>query len=216
MSRLKWLKFVVPIVVVAATIVSVVLVNEAEGSAPPPYLSYAVKFTCGEFGKLIPGSASDVPEGPVKPGDYQTAINVHNPSAGLAISFAKKAVLMYSGTKPIPETAFERPIAPGALKTAQLGPDFGMLIDCQDIRAVLLPSPAAPAAPTFIEGYVIIQEPFPATGTPPPPLDVTALYTSHGYNCTVPAGATTCSSSSVTRQGFSEDLQTINPITVRQ
>ena len=106
MSRFKW-RFLVPVVATAAVAVPFLVVNHASGSATPPNLSYAVKFACGDFGKLIPGSAANVPEGPVKPGDYQTAINVHNPSAGLTVGFVKKAVLLYSGTKPVPETAFE-------------------------------------------------------------------------------------------------------------
>jgi hypothetical protein len=212
MSRFK-LKFVAPAVVIAAATVSFVVVNQAGGSAPPPYLSFAVKFTCGEFGKLIPGSAADVPEGPVKPGDYQTSINLHNPAATKSINFYKKAVLLYSGTKPVTETQHETQAHPGTLHTAILGPDYGMLIDCQDIRAVLL---AGPAAPTFIEGFVIVQESVPATGAAPAPLDVTALYTSHGYNCTPGGPANTCPASSVTRQGFSEDLVTVTPTLVKQ
>jgi hypothetical protein len=211
MSRLK-LKFVIPAAVIAAAGISIVAINQAGGSAPPPYLSYAVKFTCGEFGKLIPASAADVPEGPVKPGDYQTAINLHNPLANVSVTFAKKAVLIYSGTRSVPETAFEQPKPPGALLTANLPPDNGMLIDCQDIRAKLLPSPAAPPAPTFIEGDVIIQVPY-AAGAPINPLDVTALYTSHGYNCT-PGTTGACTAASVSRQGYSEDLLTITPTNV--
>jgi len=191
--------------------------NEASGSAKPPYLSCAVKFNCGEFAKLIPGSATEVPEGPVKPSDYQTAINIHNPAATLSVTFSKKAVLLYAGTKPVAETSFERPVAPGTLHSAQLGPDFGMLIDCQDIRAVLLPSPAAPAAPTFIEGYVILQVSAPTGSTTAPlPLDVQAVYTSNGFNCTPGPGSNVCAPTSVTRTGLSEDLETITPTLVKQ
>jgi hypothetical protein len=211
MSRLK-LKFVIPAALMAVVGVSVVVVNQAGGSAAPPYSSYAAKFSCGEFGKLIPGSAADVPEGPVKPGDYQTAINLHNPLANTPVSFSKKAVLIYQGgtpSIPVTETVHEKAIPPQTIHSATLPPDYGMLIDCQDIRKVL--APAAPPAPAFIEGYVIIQVPF--TGSQVNPLDVTAMYTSHGYNCTPgPAGA--CTAASVTRQGFSEDLLTITPTTV--
>lgn len=215
MPRFSW-RLLVPVVAAAAVAVPFVVVNHASGSATPPYLSYAVKFACGDFGKLIPASAANVPEGPVKPGDYQTAINVHNPSAGLTVAFVKKAVLLYSGTKPVPETAFEVPKPPRPQVNASLQPDFGMLIDCQDIRTKLVTAPAAPVAPTFIEGYVVIQQPQPAAGAGPAPLDVTAMYTSHGYNCTVPAGAAACTTTSLTRAGFVQQVVTVTPTLVKQ
>jgi hypothetical protein len=194
---------------------SILVVARAGGSAAPPYLSYAAKFACGEYGKLIPGSAPDNPEGPVKPGDYQTAINVHNPLAGAAIGFVKKAVLVYSGTQPVNQTTFEVVKQPAPQHTASLPPDAAMLIDCQDIRKLLLVGGpvAPPPAPTFIEGWVIIQAPN-AASAPTNPLDVTAMYTSHGYNCTVPSGATACTSTSVTREGFSQNVETVLPKTI--
>src|SRR5205807_1344407 len=94
----------VALIAIAGT---VVVVSRAGGSAPPPYDSYAVKFTCGEFGKSIPPTAADNPEGPVKPGDYQTVINIHNPAASVAVTFFKKAVLLYKGTAPVNETQHE-------------------------------------------------------------------------------------------------------------
>jgi hypothetical protein len=205
---------VISVAALLAVAASVFIVTRASGSAPPPYLSYAAKFACGEYGKLIPGSAADNPEGPVKPGNYQTAINVHNPLAGAAISFVKKAVLVYSGNQPVNQTTFEQVKQPAPQHTATLPADAAMLIDCQDIRKVLLTGTPTPAAPTFIEGWVIIQAPNLASA-PNNPLDVTALYTSHGYNCTVPTGGTACTSSSVTREGFSENVETIpaKPIT---
>jgi len=214
-SRSK-LKIIVPVVAVAAIGMSVVWVNQASGSATPPYLSYAVKFACGEFGKLIPAATSSVPEGPVQPGNYQTAINVHNPSASLAITFNKKAVLSYAGTKPVAQTQFEAQKVPRNDHAAELVADNGMLIDCQDIRAVLLKTPTftPPAAPTFIEGWVIIQQP-PGAAANQPPLDVTAMYTSHGYNCTPPAGSTACTSAG-SRNGFSQQVVTVTPTQVAQ
>jgi hypothetical protein len=216
MSR-RQLKILVPVVALAAAGVSIfVVVSQASGSAPPPYLSYAAKFACGEYGKLIPGSAADNPEGPVKPGDYQTVINVHNPLANTPINnIVKKAVLVYFGNQPVNQTTHEQVMPPAPQHMVQTLPaDDAFMIDCQDIRNVLLASPLAPPppAPTFIEGWVVIQAPYPAaTGSMTNPLDVTALYTSHGYNCTVPAGATVCAASTVTRTGFSEDIETIQP-----
>jgi hypothetical protein len=184
---------------------SLLWVNLASGQVKPPLASYAVKFACGEFGKRIPASAAATTEGPVVPGYYQTAINIHNPQVGPAVPFAKKAVLLYSSPNPIDEKklGFERPRAPGKQLTAELPPDFGMLIDCQDIRKVLLPTVAA--APTFIEGYVVIEVPAVASSDDtkaPSPLDVQALYTSTGYT-----GAGTL----ISRSGIAEQVVVIQP-----
>lgn len=175
----------------------------AAGATPTslPFTSYAAKFACGEFGKTLAASATNVPEGPVAPGYYQTAINVHNPD-NTPVNFQKKAILMYSGTTPTTESGFEQPLPPGNLISTGLPSDYGMLIDCQDIRAMLLPT--APKAPTFIEGYVIIQVPNSSTSNPPgAQLDVTSLLTGNGYNCS--------SGSPCTRNGFSTSIEQVRP-----
>jgi|HubBroStandDraft_1064217.scaffolds.fasta_scaffold18326_1 hypothetical protein len=193
----------VGLIVVAGTASGLALAA-ANTATSLPFTSYAAKFACGEFGKTLAASASDVPEGPVAPGYYQTAINVHNPDNS-TVNFQKKAILMYSGTTPTTESGFEAPLPPGNLISTSLPSDYGMLIDCQDIRAVLLPT--APAAPTFIEGYVIIQVPNSSSSNPAgAQLDVTSLLTGNGYNC---AAGTTC-----TREGFSASIEQVKPDTV--
>jgi hypothetical protein len=194
-------------VLVVTTLVGLTLLTTQAGGAPQTADTYAVKFNCGEFGKSVQPAPAAKVEGPYKPGNYQTAINIHNPQLSTPVTFQKKAVLLYKGKAPVRETVFEQPQPPGQLKTADLPPDFGMLIDCQDIRAVLLPG--APAAPMFIEGWVVIIVNAPASGAPALPLDVTAVYTSHGFNC---ESSTSCASP--TREGFSEEVVTILPRTV--
>ena len=205
MSRSKLrLKLTVPIAIVAATGLSILFVSRATGSAPPPYDSYAAKFACGEFGKALQPSPAATVEGPVKPGNYQTVINVHNPNAAVSVGFVKKAVLLFAGANPVAATVFEVPKPPGNQRVVSLPPDHGMYIDCQDIRKFLLPPPGSPPAPTFIEGWVVIQVPVPTGATAPPPLDVTAMYTSFGFNCVSAASCAT-----VTREGFSQEVLTI-------
>lgn len=53
---------------------------EAQGIVPSPYYwSYAAKFVCG-YQKPLPAQAGAVlGEPPVKPGNYATEINIHNP-----------------------------------------------------------------------------------------------------------------------------------------
>ena len=147
---------------------------------------YAVKFLCGEYQPQADPTGR-VREGPVKPGNYQTAINIHNPNPR-TVKFVKKAVLMFDSTPstdPPPSDEFEVPMPPGHKVTAALEPDWGMEIDCPDIRTVLLgpevpgdPLPQPP--PFFIKGWVVIEVPStPGKGTKI--LDVVAAYPSHGF-----------------------------------
>jgi len=137
---------------------------------------YSAKFVCGVFDQGRRAEQAHV-EGPVRPGSYSTAINVHNPDPRRGVSFRKKAVLLYVGSEPVPSEEFERPVPPHGVHSAELGPDFGMEIDCTDIRRVLLATPngPGPAAPIFIKGWVVIECP---AGSP---LDVVAVYTAHGF-----------------------------------
>jgi hypothetical protein len=131
---------------------------------------YAAKFLCGE---LKPGKAAG-PEGPVEPGSYSTAINVHNPH-GFRVGLRKKAILLYDARHP--EQAVERPTPPVRRECPvlkELGPDWGLEIDCRDIREVLLADASGkpgPPAPTFIKGWVVIET------LSDVPLDVVAVYT---------------------------------------
>ncbi|HEX6901888.1 MAG TPA: LamG domain-containing protein [Thermoanaerobaculia bacterium] len=155
---------------------------------------YAVKFLCGNFLPEPPSPPAGEAEWPVKPGNYFTAINVHNPNGSL-ISFEKRAVLLYRADKP-PEP--EKPMPPGPLFLAELKPNYGFEIDCSDIRNKLL-SGAAPA-PTLIKGWVVIE--VRGNKADPLQLDVTAVYTSHGWDQSgkVPV-----------YEGFAEDVEQILP-----
>jgi hypothetical protein len=158
---------------------------------------YAVKFLCGSF---LPKSLTPPTDGfewPVKPGNYLTAINVHNPNS-VSLSFQKKAVLLYRADKP---SNPEEPMPPGRWFEAALKDDWGFEIDCNDIRNKLLGG-AAPGAPTFITGWVVIEVKGTANRLEPRPLDVTAVYTSHGWD--VKAGPPTY-------VGFAEDVVPIQP-----
>lgn len=180
--------------------------DQKTAQATAPKDVYAVKFLCGS---ILPPSSSThptngAPERPVKPGNYLTAINVHNPNR-TSISFWKKAVLLYRADRP-PEKP-EMPMPPYPLREVGLEEDWGLEIDCEDIRRVLLkeePSlPPAPPAPTFIKGWVVIEvNGGQAHQTAPLPLDVTAVYTSHGY---------ARSGGVVVPQGFAEDVESVLP-----
>jgi hypothetical protein len=162
--------------------------NEQAADLPPMDV-YAVKFLCGSFLPEVTREA----EWPVKPGNYLTAINVHNPNR-IPISFRKKGVLLYRADKP-PRP--EEPMPPGELFPFELGPDWGVEIDCNEIRSKLLKG--AVPAPTFIKGWVVFE----VTGSPDPlQLDVTAVYTSHGWDQSGEGPAWV---------GFAEDVEQIRP-----
>jgi hypothetical protein len=143
---------------------------QAQAAAWPPlhtHYVYAAKFLCGELRQTDR-------EGPVQPGRYSTAINVHNPHH-IPVVLRKKAILLYDGEHP--EKAKERPLPPVKQEcpvVRELRPDYGLEIDCPDIRDVLLRDAAGnpgPQAPVFIKGWVVIE-----TMTIQP-LDVVAVYT---------------------------------------
>jgi len=167
----------------------------------PPKDVYAVKVLCGSFLPHVPSPPTDGVEWPVKPGNYFTAINVHNPNSG-TLSFRKKAVLLYRADKPGEP---EQPMPPSQLITVLLNADWGLEIDCSDIRNKLLGGGVP--APTFIKGWVVIE----VSGnqlhqTDPPPLDVTAVYTAHGWNL---------QSGKPVYEGFAEDVESILPKRVK-
>jgi hypothetical protein len=127
-------------------------------------LVYAAKFLCGRLDERDPKV-----EAPVGPGTYTTAINVHNPSHRPVV-IAKKAILLFAGASREPEI----PRPPSPRHRLQLGPDWGVEIDCQDIREVLLRGEHGETvpAPIFIKGWVVLES--------TSPLDVEVVYTAQG------------------------------------
>lgn len=112
---------------------------------------YSAKFMCG-----TPSTAAGGPIATeaVAPGTYYTSINIHNPASNLfttetSVSFIKKAVISQpEGTTQIP---------PSQLVQDSLQNDYSEYVDCAIIRTLL--GAAAPPAPAFIEGWVIILVP---------------------------------------------------------
>jgi hypothetical protein len=106
---------------------------------------YAVKFVCGK---------SD--GGVVAPGQYWTAINVHNPT-GRGIRFQKRIAVALPSEQPGPVSRFFN---------ARLGPYEALEIDRDDIFK------HAEATTDFLKGFVVIQSNV--------ELDVVAVYTAAG------------------------------------
>jgi hypothetical protein len=141
----------------------------------PFHYVYAAKFLCGD---LKPSER----ENPVEPGSYATAINVHNPHPQ-PVPIRKKAILLYRGERP--EEAVEQPTPPVRREqpvVQELGEDFGLEIDCNDIRQVLLRDATdGPRAPEFIKGWVVVET------LTDMPLDVVAVYTTRPHEAGVQA-----------------------------
>jgi len=163
-----------------------------------PINVYSVKFLCGDFPPAPQGTQRI--EGPVKPGNYQTAINIHNPNFK-PVPFVKKAVLMFADV-PTFQQGFEIPRPPGQLVLATLEPDWGMEIDCADIRQVLLTGfVPPPPSNAFIKGWVVIETPGKRT------LDIVTAYTAHGFRLNLANGLTE-------PEGFSLEIERATPTLV--
>ena len=91
---------------------------------------YAVKFICGKSEGHV-----------VAPGEYWTAINVHNPTRGHA-KFVKRFALAWPGEKPGDVTDFFE---------AELGPHQAFEIDRDDIYEHI-----EKPGPTFVKGFAVI------------------------------------------------------------
>jgi len=142
--------------------------NCSVGSLP---CVYSVKFICGV---QAPNPTLHLPsEPPVKPGNYATAVNIHNFHQNQRAIILKRAVIANPENQPLGQISPFRQVV--------LGPGQAFEIDCSDIVTLFgaLPAPLPP----FIKGFVELR------GLPPnpfPTLSVTAVYTGQA---TAAAGA---------------------------
>lgn len=140
----------------------------ASAQSTTTYSEYAAKFLCG-----IPTGAP-LTHDLVGNAEYTTSINIHNPNlftSDAPISFLKKAVLgKAEGSTLVPPSAFKQDSLPN---------DYAEYVGCDVIRGLL--GSAAPAAPAFIEGFLVIVVP-PASS--PNQLDVVGVYTTSDNRAT--------------------------------
>jgi hypothetical protein len=139
-----------------AVLGSTLCLGQAQAQTTPQYV-YSVKFLCG-LQVLGPRVFIPPQEPPVKPGNYATAVNIHNFHNADAV-FAKKAVVA------LPERQTQRGPVSNFVKEV-LGPDQALEVDCTDIVSLFAPPVALPP---FIKGFVEIVSPV--------QLSVTAVYT---------------------------------------
>ncbi len=119
---------------------------------------YSAKFLCGVVEER--GSA------PVRPGTYETSINIHNPEIVPSVTFFKKVVLA-----PPEPVAQKEPARPSKYHRDVLKADFAEHVDCKIIRSML----GATGGAAFVEGFVVLIV-VPIKGIPSD-LDVVGVYT---------------------------------------
>lgn len=125
---------------------------------------YAVKFMCGKLDR-DPQPESYFKEA-VAPGDYFTAINIHNPTDS-DIVFRYKVAIAFSPNPPRP------PISVSKFSYPRLGPDEALEIDCPEITDIIRKIPFDPPLELkFAKGFVVIESDV--------ELDVVAVYTAAG------------------------------------
>jgi hypothetical protein len=126
--------------------------------------SYAAKFVCGyqrsaADGQVLPG------EPILKPGNYASEINIHNPAYKEA-SLRKKFLVLVRGQEAVREPQTTKPLT---VTKMILGPDYAMMDDCNNLWTIIYPGVALPSPmPVFI-GYLVILSPL--------ELDVDVVYT---------------------------------------
>jgi hypothetical protein len=212
------------VIVLAVLLGLLALVPSGAQTQEAPTWQHSAKFLCGRFTEE--GQNGD--SGPVVAGMYATAINVHNPNFSTVVgqsgvapnvsrsfspffspTFRKKALVLFGSETPSEPEQLQRP-GPW-VRPPDLPYDWGFEIDCNDIRQVLLGDvnlsttgnqPDPRADDRFIKGYVVIE------ARSFLPIDVVAAYTGHTFN---PGTAGTPE----TREGFSEDIETVQPKRIR-
>lgn len=145
-------------------------------------LIYSVNFLCGDFdrpGELDRGAV----DGPVKSGGYATSVDVHNANYNRRVKLRMRAaVLAQPDSKDANGELFSH--QPAKFVEVELEPLGGMHIDGAFLRKVLLESreTLALTAPAFVMGWLSIESVADA------PLEVTAVYTAHGFVGGHPSG----------------------------
>jgi hypothetical protein len=121
-----------------------------------PYWSFAAKFVCGEQLADVPGQETSG-EPPVKPGNYATEINIHNPHYRGPIQIRTKVVLLVEGTRAAraPTTAAPSVFSP----LFALRDDAGTMQDCNGIWEQLNPGVPPPSPMPLMIGYFVIVSP---------------------------------------------------------
>ena len=125
--------------------------------------SYAVKFVCGFQPPFTNDPAGTVWSGEpvVKPGNYATEINIHNPNYKL-LPLRKKFILLVEtkldGTQVI--TREPQSAGPRAYMNMQLEADFATMDDCNNLFQIIYQQQPPPNTPMpLMVGYLVVLTP---------------------------------------------------------
>lgn len=174
--------------ILLALIAAVFLVSgDKTASAQAPggsYMwSYSTKFICGTE---LPNPLSAPGEPPVKPGNYATDINIHNPNYQNDVLFKKMVIIVGETSDRVPFAQREpETAAPGKFVTVDLRPDYATMDDCRALTA-LANQTGATGAGGFMVGYLVVLSRL--------DIDIDAVYTAEVYsgagatNVAIPAG----------------------------
>ncbi|HZY40657.1 MAG TPA: hypothetical protein VFF59_01515 [Anaerolineae bacterium] len=126
--------------------------------------SYAAKFVCGW---QQPTAAGVNPQGEfiVKPGNYATDINIHNPNYK-QVPLRKKFIIMVQNGQAVANEPGQA--EPRNVVTMTLGADYATMDDCNNLWKYSFPT-APPGPMPLTIGYLVILSPV--------ELDVDAVYT---------------------------------------
>jgi hypothetical protein len=154
------------------------LMNGHDAAAQTPggqgayFWSYATKFVCG---LQAPNPAGTTGEPPVKPGNYATDINIHNPN--YRDNQVLKKIVLLVGTEPQSGQTFARRepevAAPGKFVVLNLPPDFATMDDCIALSKLANQTGVAGAG-GFMIGYLVVLSRL--------DIDVDAVYTAGVYS----------------------------------
>lgn len=156
---------------------------QAQVSAAGQYVwSYAAKFVCG-YQRHAAAGATVAGEPIVKPGNYATEINIHNPNYK-QVPLRKKFLVLVNLVNPQNPWIIREPnqVEPMKVITMTLGPDYATMDDCNNLWTLTYPGVPLPTPmPVFI-GYLVVLSPL--------ELDVDVVYTSNapGDLATPPTG----------------------------
>jgi hypothetical protein len=133
--------------------------------------SYAAKFVCG-FQDINVAGVPAPGEPVVKPGNYASEINIHNPNYK-QVPLHKKFLVLVNQQNPQAPLIVREPQQTEPLKviTMTLGPDFATMDDCNNLWHLTYPAVALPSPmPVFI-GYLVVLSPV--------ELDIDVVYTAN-------------------------------------
>jgi len=141
------------IISVFAMFIACQFLSPAAAMGQDVVFQYAAKFVCGENSAGIDR---------ILPGQYATAINIHNPFI-IPVTFNKRIALTFP------------PAAQSAGQLSDIIPDKlepleALEVDCEEIPSEFF----APLRTPYTKGFLIIESQF--------PLDVTAVYTAGSIN----------------------------------